>query len=60
MSDDADKATSLKHAAGSESDAWNTYIGSHALAAISPYAGGSNARLPRCLDGLLQVRLGCQ
>jgi hypothetical protein len=44
MSDDADKATSLKHAAGSESDAWNTYIGAHALAAISPYAGGEEVR----------------
>jgi hypothetical protein len=44
MSDDADKATSLKHAAGSDSDAWNTYIGAHALAAISPYAGGEEVR----------------
>jgi hypothetical protein len=45
MSDDDKKATdgtadetnSLKHIGGSQSDAWNEYIGSQALAAISPH-----------------------
>jgi hypothetical protein len=46
MSDNPDKATDaasvadiLKHAGGSESDAWNEYIGSQALASIRPYIG---------------------
>jgi hypothetical protein len=40
----ADKADTLRHVGGSESDAWNTYIGSHALAAISPYIGDEEKR----------------
>ena len=46
MSGDTNKATKaasvadiLKHAGGSESDAWNEYIGSQALASIRPYIG---------------------
>ena len=40
----ADEADTLKHIGGSESDAWNEYIGSQALAAISPYIGDEEKR----------------
>jgi hypothetical protein len=44
MSDDAEKATILKHADGSESEAWNEYIGSQASASIRPSIGDEEKR----------------
>jgi hypothetical protein len=52
MSDDDKKATdgtadetdTLKHIGGSESDAWNVYIGAQALASIRPYIGDEEKR----------------
>jgi hypothetical protein len=51
MSGDTKKATKaasaadiLKHAGGSESDAWNNYIGAQALASIRPYIGDEEKR----------------
>jgi hypothetical protein len=35
----ADETDTLKHAGGSESDAWDKYIGLQALASIRPYIG---------------------
>jgi hypothetical protein len=40
----ADETNSLKHIGGSESDAWNKYIGAQALASIRPYIGDEEKR----------------
>jgi hypothetical protein len=40
----AGEADTLKHAGGSESDAWNKYIGAQALASIRPYIGDEEKR----------------
>jgi hypothetical protein len=40
----ADGTNSLKHIGGSESDAWNNYIGAQALASIRPYIGDEEKR----------------
>ena len=40
----ASVADTLKHAGGSESDAWNNYIGAQALASIRPYIGDEEKR----------------
>jgi hypothetical protein len=52
MNDDVTKATegtadgtdTLKHIGGSQSDAWNAYIGAQALASIRPYIGDEEKR----------------
>lgn len=43
ITDDKDISI-LKHAGGSESDAWNNYIGAQALASIQPYLGDEEKR----------------
>jgi hypothetical protein len=55
----ADEADTLKHIGGSESDAWNNYIGAQALASIRPYIGDEEKRdkMPAVASHALPIRV---